>query len=61
MKYALNHADLALTLGSFLCEQRSNPNDEGCRLLGEAVQIYAALGLPVVEDARKMLKRFKCS
>lgn len=61
MKYALNHADLALTLGTFLCEQRGNPNNEGCLLLAEAVQSYAALGLPVVEEARRALKRFKCS
>jgi hypothetical protein len=53
-------ADSLLELGRFLVARRDN-RDEGCRMLREAVHLYAEMGLPDQEaDAQETLRDLGC-
>jgi tetratricopeptide (TPR) repeat protein/transcriptional regulator with XRE-family HTH domain len=59
-------ADVQLTLGRFLIEQRGN-QEEGCSMLSQAIQRYATMGLYTVEmelpseqKAREVAHRLGC-
>jgi hypothetical protein len=59
-------ADVQVTLGRFLIEQRGN-QEEGCSMLSQAIQRYAAMGLytaemelPSEHKAREVARQLGC-